>query len=55
MHGNVWADIGEMVAGLKLGRTSNDEITVFVSTGLAVQDAVTAELVYKKALARNLG
>jgi alanine dehydrogenase len=52
---NVWAEIGEIVAGLKAGRTSSDEITVFTSTGLAVQDAVTANLAYKKALAKGIG
>ena len=52
---NVWAEIGEVVAGLKPGRTSNEEITVFTSTGLAIQDAVTAELGYKKALAKGIG
>ena len=52
---NVWGEIGEIVAGLKHGRTSSDEITVFTSTGLAVQDAVTAELAYKKALAKKIG
>jgi len=52
---DVWAEVGEVVAGLKPGRASSDEITVFVSTGLAVQDAVTAKLAYKKALAKNVG
>jgi len=52
---NVLAEIGEVVAGLKPGRTSPDEITVFTSTGLAVQDAVTADLAYKKALAKGIG
>jgi len=52
---NVWAEIGEIVAGLKQGRTSDKEITVFTSTGLAIQDAVTAELAYKKALAKGIG
>lgn len=52
---NIWSEIGQIVAGLKPGRTSSDEITVFDSTGLAIQDAVTAELVYKKALEKNLG
>ena len=52
---NVWGTICEIVAGLKLGRTSPDEITVFASTGLAVQDAVTANLAYKKALAKGIG
>ncbi len=52
---NVWGTICEMVAGLKPGRTSPNEITVFTSTGLAVQDAVTANLAYKKALAKGIG
>jgi len=52
---NIWGEIGEVVAGLKPGRTSSDEITIFDSTGLAIQDAVTAELAYKKALAKGVG
>jgi len=52
---DVWGDICEIAAGLKPGRTSRDEITVFTSTGLAVQDAVTAKLVYDKALSRGIG
>jgi len=53
--GDVWAELGEVVAGLKPGRESKRELTVFVSTGLAVQDAVTAALVYRKASERGLG
>jgi alanine dehydrogenase len=52
---NIWGAICEIVAGLKKGRTSSHEITVFTSTGLAVQDAVTADLAYKKALAKGIG
>jgi len=52
---NVWCEIGEIVTGSKQGRISSDEITVFTSTGLAIQDAVTAELAYKKALANKMG
>ena len=52
---NVWAEIGEIVAGLKPGREKRDEITVFTSTGLAVQDAVTAKLAYEKALKKGIG
>ena len=52
---NIWGEIGEIVAGLKPGRTSPYEITLFDSTGLAIQDAVTADLVYKKALAKDIG
>ena len=52
---DVWAEIGEIVAGLKSGRTSEDEITVFINTGLAVQDAITAKLAYDKALQKRVG
>lgn len=51
----VHAEIGEIVAGLKPGRQKDDEITVFCSTGLAVQDCVTAKLVYDAALKRKVG
>jgi alanine dehydrogenase len=52
---NVWAEIGEIVAGLKPGRQRPDEITIFTSTGLAVQDAVTAKIAYSKAIAKKVG
>ncbi|MCW4020341.1 MAG: alanine dehydrogenase [Candidatus Bathyarchaeota archaeon] len=52
---DIWGDICEIAAGLKTGRTSRGEVTVFTSTGLAVQDAVTAKLVYDKALSRGIG
>lgn len=52
---DIYAELGEIVAGLKHGRESMEEITVFCSTGLAIQDAVTAKLVYDKALKRNIG
>jgi ornithine cyclodeaminase/alanine dehydrogenase-like protein (mu-crystallin family) len=43
------AEIGEVAAGTDPGRRSTDEITVFKSLGLAVEDIVSAELVYRKA------
>jgi len=52
---NIWAEIGDIVAGLKPGRQRPDEITVFTSTGLAVQDAVTAKIAYCKAMTANVG
>lgn len=52
---SIWAEIGEVVAGLKPGREIRDEITVFASTGLAIQDAVTAKIVYEKALEKGVG
>lgn len=50
---HIHASLGEVVAGLKPGRESDDEITLFKSVGLAVQDAATAALVYD--LARGAG
>ena len=44
---DIYAELGEIVAGKKLGRTSDDEITLFDSTGLAIQDISTAYVVYK--------
>ncbi|MEM4311582.1 MAG: alanine dehydrogenase [Nitrososphaerales archaeon] len=52
---DIYGEIGEIVAGLKKGRIYDSEVTVFTSTGLAIQDAVTANLVYKKALDKGLG
>jgi alanine dehydrogenase len=52
---DVWGDICEIAAGLKPGRTSESEVTVFTSTGLAVQDAVTAKLAYDRAVSKKKG
>lgn len=49
--GRIVAELGEVVAGRKPGRRSPDEITLFKSLGLAVEDVVTADLVYREALA----
>jgi ornithine cyclodeaminase/alanine dehydrogenase-like protein (mu-crystallin family) len=47
----IFAELGEVVAGTRPGRQSADEITLFKSLGLAVEDVVAADLVYRKALA----
>lgn len=46
---NVYAELGEIVAGKKVGRTSDREITLFDSIGLGTQDIVSAKVVYDKA------
>jgi ornithine cyclodeaminase/alanine dehydrogenase-like protein (mu-crystallin family) len=43
----VAAEIGEVVAGVKPGRRSAEEITLFKSVGVAVEDVATAALVYE--------
>jgi len=52
---HIYGDLGEIVTGKKKGRVSSQEITLFKSGGLAIQDAVTANLAYKKALEHGLG
>ncbi|MGH7720884.1 MAG: ornithine cyclodeaminase family protein, partial [Gemmatimonadaceae bacterium] len=51
----VHAELGEIVAGLKRGRATRDEITIFDSTGTALQDVAAAAVVYRKALATGRG
>jgi alanine dehydrogenase len=51
----IHAEIGEVLAGAKDGRTSAAEITLYKSVGIAVQDVATAQLVYRKALERQAG
>jgi len=46
---DVYAELSEVVSGHKPGRTSDDEIFVFDSTGVAIEDAVAAVAVYEKA------
>jgi len=52
---NIHGEIGEILAGAKPGRTAADEITLYKSVGIAIQDVATANLVYRKALERNIG
>lgn len=52
---HIHAELGEIIAGLKPGRENDDEITLFKSVGLAIQDAATALKVYQKALENKIG
>jgi len=52
---DIHATIGEVIAGLKPGRESEDEITVFDSTGLAIQDIATASVVFERAKESGTG
>jgi ornithine cyclodeaminase len=49
------AELGEVLVGSHPGRTAEDELTVFKSLGLAVEDLAAAELVFAKARERGLG
>jgi ornithine cyclodeaminase/alanine dehydrogenase len=52
---DVHAELGEICAGMRPGRTSRGEITVFDSTGVTFQDLVVAGYVYRLARDRGLG
>ena len=49
--GKIFAELGEVVAGSKPGRQSDDEITLYKSVGVAIEDIRSADLVYRRALA----
>jgi len=51
----VAAELGQVVAGLRPGRESLDEIVVFDSTGTAIQDVAAAALAYERAVATGRG
>ena len=51
----VHAELGEVVAGTKPGRSTRDEVIIFDSTGMALQDVVTSVLVYEKAKQQGAG
>lgn len=49
---DIYAIMGEIVAGKKRGRENDEEITIFDSTGLAIHDIICAKVVYNKARKR---
>jgi alanine dehydrogenase len=51
----IHGELGSIVAARKPGREHDDEITLFDSTGVALQDAVTAALILRRATERALG
>jgi ornithine cyclodeaminase/alanine dehydrogenase-like protein (mu-crystallin family) len=52
---HIRAELGEVLVGAAPGRTDDEELTVFVSLGLAVEDLAAAELVVRKARERGAG
>jgi ornithine cyclodeaminase/alanine dehydrogenase-like protein (mu-crystallin family) len=49
--GDIFAELGEVIGGARPGRQSAEEITLFKSVGVAVEDIASAELVYREAQA----
>ncbi len=52
---HVAAELGEVVHGAKPGRARPDEVTLFKSLGLAVEDLTAAQLAYRRAREQGLG
>ena len=52
---DIAGEIGEVITGKKPGRTSDAEITIFDSTGIALQDSATVPLEYERAMAAGVG
>ncbi|MCR4711989.1 MAG: ornithine cyclodeaminase family protein [Clostridia bacterium] len=52
---DIYGEIGEIVLGLKPGRESAEEITLFDTTGMGVQDNTTAVICYQTAVEKGLG
>jgi alanine dehydrogenase len=51
----IYATLGEIITGIKTGRTDNKTNTVFDSTGLAIEDIAVARLLYEKARNKGIG
>ena len=52
---DIHGEIGQLLAGEKPLREHEDEITIFDTTGMGIQDNVTAVMVYERALQKGLG
>ncbi len=52
---HIRAEIGEVLSGAKTGRTRPDEITLFKSLGLAVEDVASAAYLYQQAQSHDIG
>jgi len=52
---DIYATLGEVIAGMKPGRESSEEITIFDSTGLAIQDIAVSKIVYENAKKSDKG
>jgi ornithine cyclodeaminase len=52
---HVRGELGELVAGTVTGRSNDDEITLYKSVGIAVEDSAAAALVLKAATERGVG
>ena len=55
LHWNEIVELGEITAGFRPGRVTENGITIFQSQGMGLQDIMCAQYIYRKAVAENLG
>jgi ornithine cyclodeaminase/alanine dehydrogenase-like protein (mu-crystallin family) len=55
LHAGALTELGEVIAGLRPGRTSSEQITLFESQGMAIQDLIVGAELLKRARAAGLG
>ncbi len=53
--GDIYGELGELVTGVKTGRDDDQEVTLFKTVGLSIQDISTAYHVYRRALESGVG
>jgi ornithine cyclodeaminase/alanine dehydrogenase-like protein (mu-crystallin family) len=52
---DVYCELSDLVCGAKRGRISDDEITIFDSTGTAIQDVASSAIAYERAMEQGIG
>lgn len=52
---DIYGEIGEILLGKKPARENDEEVTIFDSTGMAIQDNTTANKIYNNAVDRGVG
>jgi ornithine cyclodeaminase/thiomorpholine-carboxylate dehydrogenase len=52
---NSATEVGEVILGIRPGRTNNSELTLYKAMGHAIEDLVTAEIIYRNAIAKRRG
>ena len=52
---DIYAELGDIIVGKKMGRTSEADITIFDSTGLAILDVAVGYMIFQKAIKENRG
>ena len=52
---SIVAELGEVITGKAQGRTSDEQITIFDTSGIAVQDLASSKVAYERAVEAGLG